>query len=129
MRSQASTDSYSWLDATPNSGNNYYRLRMVDTDGSFEYSRTIAIDNGSNSVAFELLGNPAPNREIKFLLKNEKASNIRLFDLSGKTIGFSLSQSGNEFVLRPKGSFSSGLYILSLQRNGAGTITKKVLMP
>lgn len=123
------TKQYRFLDAKPLSGNNYYRLRMVDTDGSFEYSRTIAIDNGSNSVAFELLGNPAPNREIKFLLKNEKASNIRLFDLSGKTIGFSLSQSGNEFVLRPKGSFSSGLYILSLQRNSAGTITKKVLMP
>ncbi|ACT94558.1 T9SS type A sorting domain-containing protein [Dyadobacter fermentans] len=123
------TKQYRFVDTKPLSGNNYYRLRMVDTDGSFEYSRTIAIDNGSNSVAFELLGNPAPNREIKFLLKNEKASNIRLFDLSGKTIGFSLSQSGNEFVLRPKGSFSSGLYILSLQRNGASMLTKKVLMP
>lgn len=123
------TQQYRFLDSKPLNGNNYYRLRMADMDGKFEYSRVIVIDNGANSVAFELLGNPASGRDIKFLLKNENASNVSLFDLSGRAVRFSLSQTGNEFTLKPKGGISSGLYILSLQRSNAGTITKKVLVP
>lgn len=125
----AATQQYKFVDSKPLAGNNYYRLRMADTDGKFEYSRTIAIDNGANSVAFELLGNPASAREIKFLLKNENASNVSLYDLSGKAIRFSLTHTGNEFVLKPKNGISSGLYILSLQRSNASTLTKKVLVP
>lgn len=120
---------YRFLDSKPFAGTNYYRLKMVDADGKFEFSRMISVENGANSVAFELLGNPATGKEIKFLLKNENASNVSLFDLSGKAVKFSLSQTGNEFTLRPKGSVSSGLYILKLQRSNAGAITKKVLMP
>lgn len=123
------TQQYKYLDAKPLQGNNYYRLRMVDADGKFEYSRMIAIDNGANSVAFELLGNPIAGREIKFVLKNENASNVSLFDLSGKPVRFSLMQTGNEFTLKPKSSISSGLYILKLQRSNAGAISKKVLVP
>lgn len=125
----SATQQYKYLDTKPLPGNNYYRLKMVDADGKFEYSRMIAIDNGANSVAFELLGNPAQGREIKFLLKNENASNVSLFDLSGRPVRFSLSQSGNEYTLKPKGGISSGLYILKLQRSNASTLSKKVLMP
>ncbi|WP_342086608.1 T9SS type A sorting domain-containing protein [Dyadobacter sp. OTU695] len=125
----AATQQYLFVDAKPLAGNNYYRLRMVDLDGKFEYSRTIAVDNGANSVAFELMGNPASTREIKFLLKNENASNVNLYDLSGRAIRFSLSHTGNEFVLKPKNGISSGLYILSLQRSNASTLTRKVLVP
>ncbi|OJV19698.1 MAG: hypothetical protein BGO21_21795 [Dyadobacter sp. 50-39] len=123
------TQQYKYLDSKPLAGNNYYRLRMVDADGQFEYSRMIAIDNGASSVAFELLGNPVAGKEIKFVLKNENASNVSLFDLSGKAVRFSLSQTGNEFTLRPKSGISSGLYILKLQRSNAGAISKKVLVP
>lgn len=125
----AASQQYQFLDNRPEAGDNYYRLRMVDKDGSFEYSRVIVIDNGPGSVAFELLGNPASNREIRFLLKNEHSAQVRLTDMSGKSIGFSLSHTGNEFTLKPKGGLSSGLYILSLQRGSAGTIAKKVLVP
>lgn len=125
----AATQQYKFMDTSPMTGHNYYRLRMVDLDGKFEYSRMITIDNGTGSVAFELLGNPTPDKEIRFLLKNENVSNIRLFDMSGKSIRFALTQTGNEFVLKPKGGISSGLYILSLQRGNASTLSKKVLVP
>lgn len=120
---------YGFVDKNPLPGINYYRLRIVDLDGSFEISRVVAIDNGANGVAFELLGNPAFNREIRFLLKNEVASGIYLYDLSGRAIRFSLVRAGNEFVLKPKNSLSSGLYFLSLQGINTGIRTKKVLVP
>ncbi|MCF0071390.1 T9SS type A sorting domain-containing protein [Dyadobacter sp. CY261] len=125
----STSQQYRFLDLLPLSGHNYYRLRMVDKNGSSEYSRVITIDNGPNSVAFELLGNPVLNREIKFLLKNEDVSGIQLLDMSGRAVTFSLSQWGNEFVLKPRSNQSSGIYILSLRRDKAGTMAKKVLMP
>jgi len=123
------TRQYRFVDKKPLSGMNYYRLRIVDLDGSFEISRLVAVDNGANSVAFELLGNPASGREIKFLLKNEDASAIHLYDLSGKAVRFSLVRAGNEFLLKPKDNLSAGLYFLSLQGINAGRRTKKVLVP
>jgi hypothetical protein len=123
------TQQYNFVDRNPLSGVNYYRLRMVDLDGKYEHSRIIAIDNGAGSLAFELLGNPAANREIKFLLKNEDASQIHLYDLSGKSIKFSLTHSGTDYTLKPKGNLTPGLYVLSLQRSNAGVVAKKVLVP
>ncbi|GGN10849.1 hypothetical protein GCM10010967_53360 [Dyadobacter beijingensis] len=125
----SATTQYRFLDTRPLGGNNYYRLRMVDADGTSEYSRVIAVDNHTGSVAFELLGNPVPNREIRFLLKNEDPAHVSLYDLSGKAIRFTLGRSGNEFVIKPKNSLASGLYLLSLQRSNGGKLTKKVAMP
>nr|WP_295931351.1 T9SS type A sorting domain-containing protein [uncultured Dyadobacter sp.] len=123
------TQQYNFTDTNPLSGINYYRLRMVDMDGSFEHSRIIAVDNQAGSVAFELLGNPTANREIRFLLKNEAPANVRLFNLSGKAMPFTMSQSGNEFVLRANGNLASGLYLLSLQRDKGDVLTRKVVVP
>ncbi len=49
-----SDKSYNFLHRNPTAGNNYYRLKMMDTDGSFTYSAIIKIalknDNSSISV-------------------------------------------------------------------------------
>jgi hypothetical protein len=123
------TQQYQFTDTRPMPGANYYRLRIVDLDGSFQFSRMIAIDNGPGRVAFELLGNPASGREIRFLLKNEDASAIRLYNVSGKAVRFDLGRSGNEFVIKPKDNLSAGLYLLSLQRAGSQLVTKKYSFP
>ena len=123
------TQQYRFMDTKPLSGMNYYRLRIVDFDGSSEFSRLVAIDNGANSIAFQLLGNPASGREIRFLLKNEDASAIHFYNLAGKSLLFSLVRAGNEFTLKPKDNLSAGLYFLSLQGIHTGRQTKKVLVP
>ncbi|MHA4737804.1 T9SS type A sorting domain-containing protein [Dyadobacter sp. MSC1_007] len=120
---------YHFRDPAPLAGNNYYRLRMVDLDGASENSRIISIDNHTNSVAFQLLGNPVINKEIKFVLKNDDPANIRFSDMMGKSIGFSLNRSGNIFTLTPKGIVPTGLYLLSLQSGKSDVLTKKVLVP
>ena len=35
------TSEYDFIDVFPNRGKNYYRLKVVDFDGQFEYSKTI----------------------------------------------------------------------------------------
>lgn len=41
---------YEFIDETPNTGLNYYRLKQVDLDGGFELSYTVKVENKSNKV-------------------------------------------------------------------------------
>jgi len=54
----SNTKSYSYLDLNPAKGTNFYRLKMVDFDGSFTYSKVAAI-NINVKLALHLYPNPA----------------------------------------------------------------------
>jgi hypothetical protein len=123
------TQHYNFTDHSPLAGNNYYRLKMVDVDGSFETSKIINVENHANSVAFALLGNPVINREIKFILSNASASNINLYDLTGRKLNFTVTSVGNNYTIKLTENVASGLYLLSLRGNGAAENTKKILIP
>ena len=118
---------YHFVDKHPLQGINYYRLRAVDIDGSSESSRIIAVNNDPQNVVLEVLGNPLLNREVSFLLKNQMPSNIAFFNLAGQKVHFSLTQTGNIFLLKPSSYLPSGLYLLSLPTS-SGTITRKILV-
>ncbi|REA62090.1 hypothetical protein DSL64_10570 [Dyadobacter luteus] len=54
----ATTHTYKYVDQYFKSGSNYYRLRQVDTDGSFAYSKIISIDNQQQSAVVKYFPNP-----------------------------------------------------------------------
>lgn len=49
---------YNVIDNKFGSGKNFYRLKMVDKDGSFKYSPIVLIENGSGLILTTLLPNP-----------------------------------------------------------------------
>jgi len=54
------TANYSFTDGSPLAGNNYYRLKMVDEDGSFVYSQVVVVNFGSSSMqSVDAYPNPA----------------------------------------------------------------------
>ncbi|OON68617.1 T9SS type A sorting domain-containing protein [Hymenobacter sp. CRA2] len=57
--------SYSFADAQPLSGSNYYRLRQVDFDGSVHYSPVVVVQGGKRQVL--LTPNPAVSQlDVRF---------------------------------------------------------------
>jgi len=52
---------YAYSHAKPPAGINYYRLKMVDKDGKFTYSKTISITNGNVYFNAAVLPNPVHN--------------------------------------------------------------------
>ena len=67
-----------FLDKTPIHGMNYYRLKMIDLDGSFKWSKTI-------SVLFKtanLIASPNPNDGI-FTVNTDE---YQVFDFQGKEV-------------------------------------------
>lgn len=89
---QASTSSaltlqYSFIDIAPAAGNNYYRLKMVDIDGRYEYSGIITIR--TNVQGFEVTASPNPftnNVLITIESKTDETVLLRVFNSEGKLV-------------------------------------------
>jgi hypothetical protein len=76
---------YTELDKKPKTGKNYYRLKKIDQDGSFEYSNIIVIDvNNENNI--KVFPNPSHNGmiTIDFGEKNIEGTTITIMDSQGK---------------------------------------------
>lgn len=79
---------YALLDENPHMGSSYYQLRIVDMDGTFEYSevRSVYISDSSNHI--NLFPNPINNQAILHLegLPNNKDVVFYLFNNLGQQV-------------------------------------------
>jgi hypothetical protein len=74
----------------------YYRLRMVDHDGTFAYSKIIPVSlDEANSPAFLVYPNPT----VDFLhVKNKVDGVIRIVDVTGKQIRTQKAEAGIQVI-------------------------------
>lgn len=85
---------YNYIDTKISSGKYFYRLKQIDIDGSFEYSKIVEIDLGL-PTEFELsqnFPNPFnPSTTIKYSIPNEETLHampvqLKVYDVLGKEI-------------------------------------------
>ena len=113
----STTTNYSLTDNLPLDGTNYYRLKMVDLDGKFVYSRAISVTSDKNAIPLVIYNNPF-NDLIRLKVNVSRAQNLTMTvsDMLGKTyISQSYqAQSGDNFVnLQPAGG-GNGMYVLHI---------------
>jgi hypothetical protein len=88
----AATDSatgsaYSYLDAHPLNGTNYYRLDQVDQDGTGTYSPIRLVTIGQTSADLQLSPNPADATVyLEMGGKQSGTMQVRLLDVQGKAL-------------------------------------------
>jgi uncharacterized repeat protein (TIGR01451 family) len=110
---------YLFKDAQPIKGNNYYRLKSVDEDGSFNYS-TIAMVNWNNGadVISSLYPNPVTgNATLKLQGLVDGKVRINVFDQQGRLI--TIKQFGEQNTREFKtnldlGKLPAGNYVLQI---------------
>ncbi len=109
---------YSFTDASPLAGNNYYRLKMVDIDGSSVYSKIVLVSFGNtNQQVIATYPNPA-HGSFNLLFKNMTAGRyaMNLINPSGqiiftRNIQVAETQRYNETIsLNP--SLAQGTYVV-----------------
>ena len=93
MPDTGALSTYTFTDLTPGASN-YYRLKMVDRDASFEYSRIISIGNSSEqAVVGSFYPNPSNGKVFVDVNAVESGSwTLTITDVAGKIIGKQVHQ-------------------------------------
>jgi Secretion system C-terminal sorting domain len=123
---------YGFDDNSPLLGISYYRLKQIDFDGSFDYSRPVAVKfNGvqDGDIDLRVYPNPIMNGDI-INLKTLGMVNpeIELFDLLGRKvqIQYQIADDGQAKV-RFENNQNTGSYILKVSEN-TKQISKVILV-
>ncbi len=107
---------YSYQDNTPAQGKIYYRLKMVDINGSFDYSKTIALNLNCNRSEIVVYPNPVTDiLNINVTNAQDNETEASLFDHAGKLVHHMKLVSGTNTVDMTR--FSKGLYLLTLKNS------------
>lgn len=79
---------YKYYDLQPLRGVNYYRLKQVDNDGTFEYSKIVSVTTkAAESFAFTLYPNPTKEGfTLELTGTNEVSFSLQLIDQLGRVI-------------------------------------------
>ncbi len=102
-------NSYGFIDQRPAAtGTQWYRLRIVDQDGSINYSRIAAIYPEVDDRPLQVRTFPNPAREtFNFLIESDEAASVRIFDLQGMEV----YRTNAENTLQvPVSNWESGVY-------------------
>ena len=129
-----SPKSYSFEDKNVNTGKYSYRLKQIDNDGQFEYSKTIEVDFGTPGK-FELaqnFPNPFnPETEIRFTLPAASSVKLTVFNLLGQEVKLLVNEykeAGTHIINFNASDFNSGVYIYRLETNGVTQTHKMTLV-
>ena len=75
-----SLQEYAWFDSNPFSGENYYRLKAVDLDGTFEYFKIVSASAAGNK-RFYVYPNPTDGKFVNYTVNFENSDNDKLIVL------------------------------------------------
>lgn len=121
---------YIFVDEAPVSLS-YYRLKIVDFDGSFEYSDVVTVERSKSEIAeVEVFPVPAVDEEVTVLIHSKSSGKVLvdLFDMTGKILEQSrieVTEGINPMIINLPES-TNNLYYLTIY-NGKDRISKTII--
>lgn len=119
---------YAYLDAQPNKGLNYYRIKQIDRDGQFDYSHTRTLSFSGEAFDVKLWPNPAIESLYVGMNGNDNLSGeIRLVSSAGITVlSKSYGESDSQAILDIS-EIEPGLYNLVIE-SAQNTYMEKIVV-
>ncbi|PWT97103.1 MAG: hypothetical protein C5B52_14460 [Bacteroidetes bacterium] len=126
-----SKTNYTFEDKDPLGGSAYYRLKMIDTDNSFQYSNVVVLRTmDKNFVSGRIAPNPFVNQfEVSLTLNNADEVRIRIMDHSGRIVHLEeqrASKGSNHIVVNSLSGLSAGIYFVEISSSNDRLIQKIV---
>ncbi len=124
LKTKERNDFYTYVDEHLDE-NNYYQIKQINTDGSFETSQIKYLGTQINHLDFKIFPNPV-NKEFTLQCPNTKAKNleITLYDLTGKKIKIFISEPKNQLKFNIA-DLPSGVYILQVKHQNLNQVLFK----
>jgi hypothetical protein len=121
-------NTYQSIDENPHQTINYYRLKQIDFDGAFDYSKTIVMSKElSKSFNLNVFPNPAKDHITVSWSKSHRNGRLEITDLNGRVLqSLGTDQEGNmhRFDLS---NYDQGVYFVRFATDNF-TSTKKVVV-
>ncbi len=129
---------YNYIDNDPGTTDRriYYRLRMVDLDGTFEHSPVVEVAPESSALAVNFeTAYPSPARDwltLNFALPIESTVTLSVHDVTGREITRVYDNQsipgGSHSVVLPVGEWRSGLYLCTLTVDGKRLVRRAMVV-
>jgi len=120
---------YKAFDNSPRAGNNYYRIKQVDYNGEFTYTKLVAAKFSVTPADLNIVPNPAKDKSlIIFNTAGNYTAEIKVNNMEGKNIlsrQFFTEEGLNEYSL-DMSEFSKGIYTIQIIVDDQNMISKLV---
>ena len=125
---------YSFIDENVTGGKYSYRLKQIDNDGKFEYSKVIEIDVGI-PVEYELSQNYPnpfnPSTTIKFSIPGKGNVKLMVYNILGEEIAILLNEvkeAGVHTINYSAPDMTSGIYFYKIEAHNFVAVKKMQLV-
>ena len=118
---------YGLTDTNPLPGNNYYRLRQIDRDGTNYTFKPVSAVIAVEDVVAVVYPNPADPARIHLRLWNADDAIVRLLTLTGQLITSRLERRLGEVDLIPQQPLLPGIYLVEVLTSGRRLVLKVLI--
>ena len=127
---------YSYSDSRLEAGRYIYRLKQIDNDATFEYSKSIEVEEGAIPDEFTVLQNYPnpfnPTTTIEFTLAQDSKVLLKVYNVLGQEVVTLLDREMQAGILHhvpfDASRLSSGIYFYRLEAKGNVQVKRLVLM-
>jgi len=116
---------YQYADINKTLATQFYRLKMVDNDGTFKYSSVVAV-NGKPSLSLALYPNPVTNTIILSHPKAIAGAAVKVTSIDGKILSTQNVQTGATQTSIDATRLVKGNYVVSFVNDGVSSTTQLV---
>ncbi len=125
-------NNYTFVDHSPRSDSSFYRLKQIEDNGNYKYSKIVKINLAPLEYhLYQNYPNPFnPSTHIKFTLPEKNMVTIKVFDITGKEVATLLHETKNagDYSLNFNArNLSSGVYVYQIS-SGNFVQAKKMLL-
>jgi hypothetical protein len=118
---------YGLTDGNPLPGNNYYRLRQIDHNGTAHSFKPVSAVITTDDVVAVVYPNPSNPARIHLRLWNADDAAVRLLTLTGQLIESRLERGSGEADLIPQHPLPTGAYLVEVQTQGQKRVSKVIV--
>jgi hypothetical protein len=126
------SSNYNWMDVSPLKGNNFYRIKTQDKNGSISYTETVNVKIGSTKNLFTIVGNPVHNKLLVLQLENVDKGNytLQVFNNIGQQVATQtwLHNGGSATQTMSLGNVAAGTYQVRITNGNVVKLAKTVVV-